>query len=129
MTTPSQTVGPFFSLGLDERPCPEGPARLEGRVLDGAGEPVPDAVVEVWSPATGWGRSGTDASGRYAFTLREAPFVDVLVFARGLLRPVRTRAYLDGSAPEPTLAARPEDGVLRFDIRLQGERQTAFFVA
>ena len=54
-TTPSQTVGPFFAIGL---PWPDGPdvvpagtegaIWLRGRVLDGAGEGVPDALVETW---------------------------------------------------------------------------------
>lgn len=53
--TPSQTVGPFLAIGL---PWPDGPEAvpagtpgaimIEGRVLDGAGEPVPDALVETW---------------------------------------------------------------------------------
>jgi len=54
-TTPSQTVGPFFALGLpwEDGPfvVPEGTAgaiRIGGRVLDGAGEPVPDALIETW---------------------------------------------------------------------------------
>ena len=56
--------GPFFTLGLRDHPCTrQGRLRLEGRVLDGAGKPVADAMVEVWSPATGWGRCGTDAEG------------------------------------------------------------------
>ena len=54
--TPSQTVGPFFSLGLDRPEWNDltagNPAGerivLEGRVTDGDGAPVPDAVVEIW---------------------------------------------------------------------------------
>jgi protocatechuate 3,4-dioxygenase alpha subunit len=56
--TPSQTVGPFFAIGL---PWPDGPQVvaegtdgaivITGRVLDGAGEPVPDALVETWQAA------------------------------------------------------------------------------
>ena len=56
--TPSQTVGPFFLDGLlrpDTRRnvlvVPETPGvriRIEGRVLDGDGAPVPDALVEIW---------------------------------------------------------------------------------
>jgi protocatechuate 3,4-dioxygenase, alpha subunit len=53
--TPSQTVGPFFSIGLPwgDGACvvPEdtpGAIRIGGRVFDGAGEPVPDALVELW---------------------------------------------------------------------------------
>ena len=114
MTTPSQTVGPFFAIGLDDHPCVEGPLRLEGRVLDGAGERVPDAMVEVWSPQTGWGRCNTDADGRYSFTFRETPHLDVQVFARGLLKQVRTRVTFEPGAVSTT-----------FDIRLQ---EDAFFV-
>jgi protocatechuate 3,4-dioxygenase alpha subunit len=53
--TPSQTVGPFYAIGL---PWPGGPFAvaddapgavwLRGRVIDGAGEPVPDALIETW---------------------------------------------------------------------------------
>jgi protocatechuate 3,4-dioxygenase, alpha subunit len=54
--TPSQTVGPFFSLGLsalcrDRMECGPGqgkPIVIRGRILDGDGEPVPDALLEVW---------------------------------------------------------------------------------
>jgi protocatechuate 3,4-dioxygenase alpha subunit len=113
-TTPSQTVGPFFSIGLDNHPCVEGPFRLEGRVLDGAGEPVPDAVVEVWSPQAGWGRCSTDADGRYSFAFRETPHLDVQVFARGLLRQVHTRVTSEPDSPSTT-----------FDINLQDD---PFFV-
>jgi hypothetical protein len=52
-------------------------------VLDGSGAGVPDAIVEVWSPATGWGRCGTDAEGRYAFTgLDRDPNVVYLAVSR-----------------------------------------------
>ena len=54
-TTPSQTVGPFFAIGLPWEDGPfvvpdghRGRDRIRGRVLDGAGEPVPDALVETW---------------------------------------------------------------------------------
>lgn len=120
--TPGQTVGPFFGYAL---PYPGGPhlvppgradaVRLHGRVLDGTGAPVPDAVVELWqndaqgnvprAPGslhrdgwtfTGWGRAATDAEGRYTFTTVRpgAPFVALTVFARGLLHRLLTRAYL-----------------------------------
>jgi protocatechuate 3,4-dioxygenase, alpha subunit len=67
--TPSQTVGPFFAVGL----CwPDGPYvvpdgtpgafRLSGRLLDGAGDPVPDALVETWQ-ADPAGRFGSGGSG------------------------------------------------------------------
>lgn len=54
-TTPSQTVGPYFAIGL---PWPEGPhavapdspgtITISGTVFDGAGKPVPDALIEIW---------------------------------------------------------------------------------
>jgi protocatechuate 3,4-dioxygenase alpha subunit len=62
--TPAQTVGPFFALGL---PWPDGPdvvpagtpgaLVIRGRVFDGAGVAVPDALVESWQ---------ADAEGRFA---------------------------------------------------------------
>ena len=56
--TPSQTVGPFFAIGLSWTDGPHvvpdgasGAITIEGSVLDGAGEPVPDALVETWQAA------------------------------------------------------------------------------
>jgi protocatechuate 3,4-dioxygenase alpha subunit len=178
--TPSQTIGPFFAVGL----CwPDGPdvvpqgtpggILLTGRVTDGLGQPVPDALVETWQadpegrfphpddppgPARsgfrGFGRCPTDADGRWAVRTvkpgpppspgggRQAPHVDLSVFARGLLNRLVTRVYFpdeaDANAADPLLAsiqdpsararlvARAEGNQLRFDIRLQGERETPF---
>jgi protocatechuate 3,4-dioxygenase, alpha subunit len=165
--TPSQTVGPYFSIGLFGRAASEllppgspSAVRISGRVLDGEGEPVPDAMVEIWQadaggryrPDFGWGRSGCDADGRYSFvTLKpgrvpdeaggtQAPHLTVMVFARGLLKPVLTRMYfpdeeeanaedhvLSAVGDASTLVARPADEGLEFDIRLQGEGETVFF--
>jgi protocatechuate 3,4-dioxygenase alpha subunit len=132
--TPSQTVGPYFTIGLcrDEQSevVPGGTLRVVGRVLDGAGEPVSDAMVELWQPE-GWGRCGTDAEGRFEFVTKPSAdgYADVLVFARGLLRHLVTRLYF--RAPEDpelaTLVAPPEGDAVRFDIHLQGERETVFF--
>lgn len=135
--TASQTVGPFFGFAL---PFPEGaelvPAlhpdavRLHGVVLDGAGEPVPDALLELWQPDaagvvpqvpgsrrrslgrfTGFGRLGTEADGAYEFsTLLPGPLTDggprwalVTVFARGLAHHLFTRAYFVGEGePDPS---------------------------
>jgi protocatechuate 3,4-dioxygenase alpha subunit len=159
MITPSQTVGPYFSLGLLDRPANElvpGGLRVTGRVLDGAGEPVPDAMVEIWQaddegryrPDFGWGRSGCDQDGRYSFVTckpgavgGQAPHLTMMVFARGLLKPVLTRMYFpdeeDANAADrilsavesaSTLVARPAgDGELEFDVRLQGDGETVFF--
>lgn len=56
--TPGQTVGPFFGYALPyhgghELVVPSHPeaVRLHGRVTDGQGAPVPDALVEIWQPA------------------------------------------------------------------------------
>jgi protocatechuate 3,4-dioxygenase, alpha subunit len=101
--TPSQTVGPFLAIGL---PWPDGPfvvpegtagaITITGRVLDGAGEPVPDALVETWQagpdgrfshpddprgapaepavPFRGFGRCPTAADGSYRIvTLKPGP--------------------------------------------------------
>jgi len=124
MTTPGQTVGPFFHYALPYAdggnlvpPGSAGAIRLHGRVYDGAGVGVPDALLEIWQPDpegnvvqrpgslrrdgwtfTGWGRAETDATGYYSFsTLRPGgrdPFFAVTVFARGLTNRLFTRAYL-----------------------------------
>ena len=182
LPTPSQTVGPFFQIGLPyeggpQLVTPEHPhaISLVGNVFDGEGGPVNDALIEIWqaNPSgrydhpedtreevplergfRGFGRCETDGSGGYRFvTLKpgpvphldggmQAPHVDVSVFARGLLKRLVTRIYFpdepaaNGSDPvlsfvEPerraALVAREEDGALRFDIYLQGDRETPFF--
>ncbi len=139
--TPGQTVGPFLHLGLpypgDSDLAGAGhpqAVRLSGTVYDGAGDGVPDALVELWQPDgagriprqagslrrddavfTGWGRCATDAAGGYGFTT-VAPgsasagrpaFFAITVFARGLLDRLFTRAYLPGGDldADPLLAA------------------------
>jgi protocatechuate 3,4-dioxygenase, alpha subunit len=112
-------------------------------------------MVEIWHADEegvyreryGWARCGTDDEGVFAFrttkpgpTGDQAPHVEVLVFARGLLKPLLTRLYFpeDAHESDPVLSALPpedratlvaeRDGdLLRFDVRLQGERQTIFF--
>jgi protocatechuate 3,4-dioxygenase alpha subunit len=168
-TTPSQTVGPFFSFGLCDREThlvvPEGSdgaVRIAGRVIDGSEVGVPDAMVEIWQAAPdgvyrndfGWGRSGTDGEGAFSFVTVKpgpvtsdagvlAPHLSVLVFARGLLKPLLTRMYFpdepEANAADPVLAGIEDDAVratlvavveepgFRFDIRLQGAGETAFF--
>jgi protocatechuate 3,4-dioxygenase, alpha subunit len=122
--TPSQTVGPFFTIGLCRQPqnelVTEG-VRLVGRLLDGQDEPVNDGVIEIWeSTSRRWGRCGTDDEGRFSFLIApDTDHVDAHVFARGLLKHQWTRIHLAD--------AEKEDGALRFDIRLQGDRQTVFF--
>jgi protocatechuate 3,4-dioxygenase alpha subunit len=100
--TTSQTVGPFFSIGLTRlnRDDLAGPgvsgerASIEGRVLDGDGQPVPDAILEIWqanalgkyahpddmqdkaveAEFSGFGRVPTDDEGRFRFnTIKPGP--------------------------------------------------------
>lgn len=88
---------------------------------------------------TGWGRCPTDAAGRYGFTTLapaaaepgRAPFFAIAVFARGLLDRLFTRAYLPGRDVDPALAslvcvAESNGAAYRFDIHLQGPRETVF---
>lgn len=189
--TPSQTVGPFFAYGLtpeqygypltsiaggDLATSDADGERIsiEGRVLDGAGEPIPDAMVEIWQ-ADGQGRyahphdprgsntgfkgfgrvgTGTDPDCRFIFRTvkpgsvdgRQAPHINVIVFARGLLLHAYTRIYFsdeaEANARDPVLAVVPPERrstliaerqetvsgvVYRFDIHMQGEAETVFF--
>jgi protocatechuate 3,4-dioxygenase alpha subunit len=153
MRTPSQTVGPYYEIGLCRRPDNELAPRTDanallliGRLFDGEGAPIADGMIEIWDGSR-WGRSGTDSEGRFSFTVTkpparpaETPRFDVYVFARGLLRHQLTRVYFPdepnevdpvyaalSDADRQTLLAQREDGALRFDIRMQGDRATAFF--
>jgi protocatechuate 3,4-dioxygenase alpha subunit len=180
--TPSQTIGPFFTIGLAWSDGADvvaegtpGAIWIRGTVFDGAGRPVPDAIVETWQadgrgrfPSEddprgsvesdgfrGLGRSGTDDQGRWGIrTVKpgslptpggevEAPHIDVTVLARGLLARLVTRIYfpdeqganaadpvlraLPPSADQQTLIAVATDDGYRFDLHLQGERETVFF--
>ena len=134
--TPSQTVGPFFGFALPEVEG-DGGIRVEGRLLDGAGEPVPDGLLEV-SGDDQFARCRTDDEGAFHLTVRKAPFLDITVFARGLLRQLNTRMYFPGEQDEVlgridpgrrhTLVALQDSEVLHFDIRLQGPEETVFFL-
>jgi len=128
----SQTVGPYFRIGLeyllDRTPklAPRVPGTIEirGQVLDRDKVPVPDAMLEFWSPATveggvsnngepsgfpaGFRRVATGEDGKYTLVierpapvrfnneLMQAPHFMVLVFARGLMRHLLSRVYLGG---------------------------------
>jgi protocatechuate 3,4-dioxygenase, alpha subunit len=137
--TPSQTVGPYFAIGMPWEAGPvadAGGVRVEGRVLDGNGDPLPDALIETWDRHAGaFARCATDDDGHWAVVVPDAPYIDVHVFARGLLRHLTTRICIaEGTVPDGVpedrrvtlLASRTDDGY-RFDIRLQGPGETAFF--
>jgi protocatechuate 3,4-dioxygenase alpha subunit len=122
---------------------------IVGALYDGAGEPIPDGVIELWSATSrSWGRCGTQPDGTFRFlvskppgTDNSAPHFEVYVFARGLLRHQLTRLYFPNekaNAQDPVLASLPRDEretlvarhdgtALRFDVHMQGERQTVFF--
>ena len=137
--TASQTVGPFFGVGLTH---PSAPAslknvlagngqriRIEGTVYDGDRQPVPDAMLEIWQAdahgryATpdfvGFARSATDDNGRFWFdTIKpgrvpdQAPHIVLTVFARGLLNHAVTRIYFADEPlndADPILALLPSD--------------------
>jgi len=151
--TPSQTVGPFFAYGLTPeqfrypfrgtaihvmaKPGTDGDhIRIEGRVFDGQGDPVPDAMIELWQanahgrynhPAddrqdnlldpdfNGFGRAGTDKEGGFVFeTVKpgpigdgQAPHINVILFMRGMLSHAYTRIYFSDET-----AANENDPVL-----------------
>jgi protocatechuate 3,4-dioxygenase alpha subunit len=150
--TPSQTVGPFFAYGLTpaqygydwasvagpvvaDASTPGERIRLEGQVLDGAGVPVPDALIEIFQ-ADGAGRMPGEAGANAAFTgygrcgtgstpdalwwfetvkpgasAGEAPHIDVIVQMRGLLTHAFTRLWFDDedNGADPVLALVPAD--------------------
>jgi protocatechuate 3,4-dioxygenase alpha subunit len=177
----SQTVGPFFRIGLiygqaqnelvQERTEGER-VTLTGIVYDGDGEPITDAVIEIWQPDAngifnhprdplckqadphfrGFGRAETRNGGRYEFrTIKpggrdgSAPYINVHIFARGMLVHALTRVYFSeepANEVDPALNAVDPDrrltlitsreqpggpAVYRFDIRMQGEGETVFF--
>jgi len=141
--TPSQTVGLFFAYGLtpEQYGYPfssiagsdlvisdaDGERiRVEGRVLDGEGNAIPDAMIEIWQ-ADGQGRyahpsdqrgsntgfkgfgrvgTGTDPEQRFFFNTvkpgsvdgEQAPHINVIVFMRGLLLHAYTRIYFSDEA-------------------------------
>jgi protocatechuate 3,4-dioxygenase alpha subunit len=139
--TPSQTVGPYFHFSLtptdydfrgiagDNLITPDAVGeqiRIAGRLIDGAGDPVVDAMIEIWqadgagryagsepranSSFRGFGRAATGKDGGFAFTTvkpgpvarpdgpAQAPHVNVGIFARGMLKRLFTRIYFDDEA-------------------------------
>lgn len=134
--TPSQTVGPFLHIGLDwgpegaavVAPGTPGAVTVGGRVLDGAGDSVCDALIETWQndgDFSGLGRCPTGPAGEWQVVTRkpgpspagdggqEAPHLDISVFARGLLHRVVTRLYFpdepEANASDPVLCSLHDD--------------------
>lgn len=160
--TPGQTVGPFFGFALPyERggelvpPHHADAVRLHGTVYDGHGEPVPDALIEIWQADgsgriprepgsllrdghtfTGFGRAAVDNVGHYDFTTVEpgsvdgaTPFVAMTVFARGLLNRLFTRVYLPdhgANGSDPLLSSLPGDRAATLVAVRDGDRSLRF---
>ncbi|MGZ5233409.1 MAG: protocatechuate 3,4-dioxygenase subunit alpha [Burkholderiales bacterium] len=182
LLTAAQTVGPFVAISFEHtlvqdvaRPGVSGERIvIQGRVLDGDGKPVEDAVLETWQanghgkyshpedtrekllePAfKGFGRVLSNRDGAFRFStikpgrvpgpndVMQAPHLVVLVFMRGLLKHLVTRVYFPEEAAnreDPVLglvpaerrstlvATRAGDGVLEWNVVLQGPNETVFF--
>ena len=191
--TPSQTIGPFFAYGLTPGQYnypfadltggdllanlpDESGTRIEiiGQVFDGEGQPVNDAMIEIWQADSegryahpndprpsntgfkGFGRFGTGTEDDHSFRFQtvkpgpfdsgQAPHINVIVFARGMLSHTYTRIYFadetEANENDSILARVPEDRrqtlvaklittggspTYRFDIHLQGDNETVFF--
>jgi len=192
--SPSQTAGPYVHIGLTPNFSGIGGVydadlgatmvnektlgrriTVTGRVLDGTGTPLKDALVEIWqadaaglynSPSelrgsadlnfTGWGRCATDGTtGEYRFeTVKPgrvpfrdgrpmAPHISFWIVARGINLGLNTRMYfgdeeaanaedpilarIEHRVRVPTLIAAADGDSYRFDIHLQGEKETVFF--
>jgi len=161
--TASQTIGPFYGFALPYPGGPEilpphapGTVRLHGTVYDGAGDPVPDALIELWQTDaagviptargslhrdgytfTGFGRAAVNNWGEFTFTTvrpgasdGDASFAVIAVFARGLLHHLYTRAYfVDAGAETPSDALLERVGSERAQTLLataDGERSYRF---
>lgn len=174
--TPSQTVGPYFAYGItpeqyhynfnslvDNVLYKQGGSgeriKIRGQILDGAGDPINDALIELRQDNTteGFGRMGTGTEKDNAFifstlkpvaSVNAAPYINVVVLMRGLLSHVYTRLYFSDEAAangqDPVLLQVPEarrntliaqrsevngEVIYTFNIHMQGEHETVFFDA
>lgn len=169
--TPSQTVGPYFAYGLTPEqylydfkslagnqmvnPIDRKNAiTIVGKVFDGEGAVIPDAMIEIWqndgeNQLFGRFGTGTDPENRFVFhTIKpvsvngQAPHLSVIVFMRGQLIHSYTRLYFSDEAAlnerddvlnsipserRNTLIASQNGSVYEFNIRMQGEGETVFF--
>ena len=169
--TPSQTVGPFFAYGLTpeqysydfnswfdgdltEEQDPSKIIRIVGKVFDGEGNSVDDAILEIWQNdqkhrAFGRYGTGTDPENRFFFKTHKpesvdghAPFLSVVLFMRGALLHLYTRIYFSDEEVKNegdsvlqrvpadrrhTLIAEKKGQLYEFNIHMQGEKETVFF--
>ncbi len=170
--TPSQTVGPYFAYGLTPEQYlydfkqlvgnqmvssieHDDAITITGKVFDGNGDVIPDAMIEIWqndgeNQLFGRFGTGTDAQNRFIFsTIKpksiagQAPYLSVIVFMRGQLIHSYTRIYFSDeaqlNATDEVLNAVPADrkqtliaekkgsNVYEFNINMLGENETVFF--
>lgn len=154
--TASQTVGPFFSIGLAplcqkaEIAKSASAITIRGTVFDGDRKPIPDALLEFWGSKE-FARVPTSEDGTFSVILSPlsqqtgksaSKHFEVLIFMRGLLKPVYTQLYL---AEVETLKSNPELEIIPADriativassiapneyewnIFMQGSNETVFF--
>jgi len=128
--TGSQTVGPFFRIGLEHLIGSAVPTEcadtitIRGQVLDRDRAPVVDAMLEFWSASdSGFARTATDDDGNFRVQMNrpsiksgdgriQAPHLLVLVFARGLLRHLISHVYFGGeprNGADPVLSSIPAE--------------------
>lgn len=173
LQTASQTVGPFFAYGLTaeqyhydftqiadgiiaKEGTPGERIHLIGRLFDGQGMPIPDAMMEIWQPdIKGFGRFGTGTDPQFRFHFEtvkpksiddQAPHLVLIILMRGLLVHAYSRLYFSDE-----VVANAQDAVLNsvpaerratliaerkeinnrieyhLDIHMQGELETVFF--
>lgn len=172
LQTPSQTVGPYFAYGLTSEQYlydfkqlsdnhmvssieNEEAITIIGKVFDGKGDVIPDALIEIWqndgeNQLFGRFGTGTDAQNRFIFsTIKpksvagQAPYLSVIVFMRGQMIHSYTRIYFSDepqlNATDEVLNAVPYErkntliaekkGINKyeFNINMQGENETVFF--
>ena len=172
LQTPSQTVGPYFAYGLtseqylydfkqlvfNQMVSPiehEEAITIVGKVFDGNGDVIPDAMIEIWqndgeNQLFGRFGTGTDVQNRFIFSTIKpksvdglAPYLSVIVFMRGQMIHSYTRIYFSDeaqlNATDEVLNAVPSErkntliaekkGInsYEFNINMQGEKETIFF--
>lgn len=164
--TPSQTVGPYYAYGLTPEQylydfqslannelvsIDDDSIIIRGRVFDGEGNVIPDAMLEIWDNQNNlFGRfgTGTEKDKSFVFTTKKpqsvagnAPFLSVILFMRGQLIHSYTRIYFSDEIANATdevlnqiendrratLIAQKKDNYYLFDIYMQGESETVFF--
>lgn len=182
--TPSQTVGPYLHIGLDWLNTTELATAdvagerciIQGQLSDADGAPIPDGMIEIWQANSygkyvhpldqrdltieksfaGFGRTPTDAQGRFRFStikpgrvpaangVMQAPHILVSIFARGLIKQLVSRIYFPGDDHDadpvmmhipaerrPTLIAKvvsEQTGLYEWNIAIgSGQHETVFF--